>query len=454
MNRISLLAMLIFMLPVSCAQRQTKGNTSLKLKTIEVEDFVKHTNATDNETGLNYAVSFTFPVEYSDKTVLEKLQKNIIHHTLGEKYASFPPEKAVDAYIDDLKTEYSQEIRERRIEASGCYKGIANAIDFLSDERLQLIVTHEEQWTGSRYFETSDTTVFNLQTGEKYNDDDRQNLSDFRENNPGVFTEDADRQAFYYIWTCQQGEHAGATIVFARMGDVFRGEYVDPDFQDYFSIPVMGMIDSEGNVAGVSAVTSAGGIRGKLNGTITGDKFHAFWLPAPEMMELSEFREMEMTKKELSVEMKKEMDNHPDAFYNILYPEKTFVMYDSETSAAGKEKNRVIPFRAKTPFTEVAYGYAIGEWEQKHIHIGKGAKNNEVEFYLHIAESAKDDIDVTIQGFALLNGNIFRYNEAGYEFEVAVYNGFITVKTISGDLNGVKADGVYPALLEMSLYVN
>ena len=109
---------------------------------------------------------------------------------------------------------------------------------------------------------------------------------------------------------------------------------------------------------------------------------------------------------------------------------------------------------AETPYTEVAYGYSIGEQEQRHIHIGKGAKNDEVEFYLHLVEGGIQDTDVTIRGFARLDGNRFRYKEKGYEFEVAVYNRFITVKTITGDLDGVKADGVYPTTLEMSYYVN
>jgi hypothetical protein len=64
------------------------------------------------------------------------------------------------------------------------------------------------------------------------------------------------------------------------------------------------------------------------------------------------------------------------------------------------------------------------------------------------------DANVHITGVARLDGNTFRYDEKGYRFEVAVYNGFITVKTIAGDLEGVKADGIYPAALEMSHYVN
>jgi hypothetical protein len=121
---------------------------------------------------------------------------------------------------------------------------------------------------------------------------------------------------------------------------------------------------------------------------------------------------MEMTQKQLTSEEKKEMDK--------------------------------IPFQAETRCTKMVCGYSVGEWERKHIHIGKGSKEGEVEFSLYIVESGMNDIDVTIHGSAQLNGNRFRYTEKGYEFEVAVYTEFIMVKTISGDLNGVKVDGVYP----------
>ena len=221
-----------------------------------------------------------------------------------------------------------------------------------------------------------------------------------------------DEQPKYYYWVYQQGEHKDAEILFVRMNDVFKGEYIDFDFPKN-RVAIMGTIDSEGNVNGVSGVTSDDMILGLLKGKIIGDKFQAVWLPSPRMSDTQRFREMEMTKKEVSGEMKTDLDN--------------------------------IVFQAKTPHTEIAYGYSLGEQQRKHIHVGKGLKNGEVEFFLHLVESGINDIDITIHGFAPQNNNSFRYNEKGYEFEVTVYNGFITVKTISGDLDGVKADGVYPA---------
>ena len=114
----------------------------------------------------------------------------------------------------------------------------------------------------------------------------------------------------------------------------------------------------------------------------------------------------------------------------------------------------MILFLPETPYTEIVYGYSTGEWESRHVYVGEGAQQGETEFHLHIVESGMYETNVHITGIVRLEGNTFRYNEKGYQFEVAVYNGFITVKTIAGDLDGMKADGIYPATLEMSYYVN
>jgi len=208
-----------------------------------------------------------------------------------------------------------------------------------------------------------------------------------------------------YHWICRQGEHLGAEIVFARMGDVFCGEYT----QGNSNISIMGMIDGEGNVSGVSAVMPDGSIAGKLSGKIIGDKFDAVWLPTPTGIEISKSSEMKL------------------------------VLNTSE-----EQKKGTLLSPPEAPFLNNLYGYDIGEREMKLIHVERGAKKEEVIFHLHIEESGIDEIMIDIQGAAPINGNSFRYKEKGYEFEITAYNGFITLKTISGNLNGHKADGVYP----------
>jgi len=179
----------------------------------------------------------------------------------------------------------------------------------------------------------------------------------------------------------------------------------------------MGMLDDEGNVTGVSAIMPEGDIAGKLSGKITGDNLNAVWLPTPSGMEISEYREMELV-----------------------------------VNTSREQKNFELPSLSETAFTDNLYGYTSGEWEMKLIHVERGAKEEEVNFHLHIEASGIDEIIIDIQGAAPFNGNTFRYNEKGYEFEIAAYNGFITLTTLSGDWNGYKADGVYPEIIINDIY--
>ena len=225
-------------------------------------------------------------------------------------------------------------------------------------------------------------------------------------------------QSRYYHWSCRQGEHQGAEIVYTSVGNVFRGEYTDPGFQKH-SIPIMGMIDDDGNVIGVSAIMSQDDIAGKLSGKITNDIFNAVWLPTPTGMEISKRRDMKLV---------------------------------INTSSGEQKKSELPSFLSETAFMNNLYGYDIGEWEMKVIHIEQGPQKEKVIFHIHIEESGVEEIMIDIQGTAQVNGNSFRYKEKGYEFEITAYNGFITLTTISGDLDGYKADGVYPEKTVNDIY--
>jgi hypothetical protein len=222
-------------------------------------------------------------------------------------------------------------------------------------------------------------------------------------------------QSRYYHWMCQQGEYAEVVeIEYVRQGEAFYGFYTYGGEGTF----IMGMIDKDGNLTGISAATAFGEIEGKLSGKISGDKLHAEWSPSPSALDDfgSVFQEMELT----LLTDSPEITNEYLAEYGFI-PE--------------------------TPYTSVAYGYRIGEWEERYIFVGESANQGKAEFYLQIAEGGMNDIDVTITGTVTLNGNTFRYREKNCEFEVAVYNGFITVKTISGRLEGFQVDGVYPTVV-------
>ena len=246
-------------------------------------------------------------------------------------------------------------------------------------------------------------------------------------------------------WVCPHGDHAGAEIVFARMGNVFRGEYIDPGFQDFTSIPIVGTIDSKGNVTGVSGVIPHyGNIVGKLTGRITGNRFTATWSPAPKVIEYYMSRDMEMELQKPTPQMEEEMGKHPGAFYNPLFPDQTMVIN------GGPKISRITPF-VPAVVSDGTYGYAMDGWETRTIHIAPGNKKGEVDFRLYVKTEGQNGETVNIMGSAPLNGNTFHYRYEGGEFEVSVYTDFVAVKTTKGNTG---ADGVYPASIEQPFYIS
>lgn len=261
----------------------------------------------------------------------------------------------------------------------------------------------------------------------------------------------------FHYWSAEV-EGAGIMVVtFAQYCGVFRGEYVDPGFLDKVSIPVFGTIDNEGNVNAVSAsIPSGRGIRGTLQGKITDDTFHAVWSPTPEYG--GQFWEVDLRKVPLTSEAAAQVREHPDAFCNILFPEHIIHMDD--------RVDRIVPLMPENVRTiKQLYGYHIGEWESKTIQLKPGTNDGEVWFRLQLSQEGLCSLQADMEGVAPWDGNRFRYKEKGYEFEVAVYQGFVVIQTIVGsialgdacqDEDDVvfKADGVYPTPLNMNYYVN
>ncbi len=252
----------------------------------------------------------------------------------------------------------------------------------------------------------------------------------------------------YYYWTGQEGEE----IVYQIRGNVFRGEYVDPAFQDRLSIPVVGMIDREGNVDGVAAILLPdGNLYAMIKGKIAGDTFKAEWLATDDL------RSMTLYLKKLPSATTAEIDKHPDAFYNSLFPGYVY------GTSFGMEQSRVIPFMPANTFRSRTYGYRIGEWTMKYIHISPTENEGEVNFQIHLEEIGQYEIVVDMAGTASLKNNRFRYKEKNYEFEVTVYNGFVVIETLAGVIEPggatdsmdavLTADGVYPLSLGTSFYM-
>jgi len=235
----------------------------------------------------------------------------------------------------------------------------------------------------------------------------------------------------HYYWLGNEGE----VIIFTRMVNVFRGEYIDPDFQDFCSVPIAGTIDKDGNVRGVGFDIENGNLYAQMSGKITGNTFTATWSPLPQAV--SEFRSMNMKRQKPEPEIEQEIVKHPDAFYNWLFSERQLCTSD------GKSLNRVTPFLPKKTVTDKGqiYGYQIGEWEMKQLRI-VSAGNDEVQCYISIEQNGQSWVSVQMEVAAKLTGNTFYYKVKGEEFEVAIYNGFAVITPTNGttDPNAKEVD--------------
>ena len=151
------------------------GDIALKYQTIEVEDFIKHPNAEEDYHGLQYAINFTFPVEFNNEAVLKTLQRKFIAYTLGENYASLTLEAAINACIEDWKKEYNDEMEEFISETGfvlAYEHWISNSILLSTDRLLQLYTEGYSYLGGAHGSSGASAHLFNLQTGEEYSRND------------------------------------------------------------------------------------------------------------------------------------------------------------------------------------------------------------------------------------------------------------------------------------------
>ena len=159
----------LLLLAASCGQPAGSSSESLKFATIDIEDFLKHPQATNEEEGLKYKISFIYPEQYAVKNVLTALQRDFIAHVLGSKYASLAPEAAVKACIEDWKKEYLDQTGK---EPLAYHYLCADTVLFVNDALLQMVTYGYVFAGGAHGMESFEAHLFNLQTGKEYSRSD------------------------------------------------------------------------------------------------------------------------------------------------------------------------------------------------------------------------------------------------------------------------------------------
>jgi len=166
-------AVAIMTLAASCGEKSDTPN----FKTIEVDEFVKHPNATADYEGLECKITFTYPVKHENKEILATLQSKFIEYVLGKKYASLTPEEAVKACIEEWKKGYAEDIKEFEDDDFPAYAVsyeyiYSDTILFVNDVLLQMKTNKYVYGGGAHGFSSASAHLFNLKTGTEYTQSD------------------------------------------------------------------------------------------------------------------------------------------------------------------------------------------------------------------------------------------------------------------------------------------
>lgn len=128
-------------------------------------------------------IRFTFPVKYSDKTVLAAIQKQFVSSFLGEMYEELAPKEAIEKYtelyLEDYKqfeTDFKKELESPNdlpIESWFSYnESSANEITYNSNDILCYSIQIESYTGGAHGAHSSMNYVLDLTTGRVITEED------------------------------------------------------------------------------------------------------------------------------------------------------------------------------------------------------------------------------------------------------------------------------------------
>ena len=154
--------------------KQTVEN-DIQFESIQV-DKTYHLLDNPNNPNCNLQLSFTFPIQFHDKEILNRLQKNFVHSYFGEKYIDLSPNKAIVQYAEDyiqaykeLETDFKDEQKKEKespIDSWYSYYEMAsNEITYNQNGLLSYSINFENYTGGAQGSHTYTNHVLNLATG-------------------------------------------------------------------------------------------------------------------------------------------------------------------------------------------------------------------------------------------------------------------------------------------------
>lgn len=161
--------LVVVVLFAACSEKKEKkeeGEPSLKLKTTVMEETILCPGGDEEENKMIYTINLTYPSEFGDPKVLEKLQQHFVQHAFGEELSGRSVDNVIELIAEGWKTDYLDNCMDRFWNL-----GVYDSIVYVSDELLQYYVCAYET-NGANNSGMLTYHLLSLQTGNEYTQED------------------------------------------------------------------------------------------------------------------------------------------------------------------------------------------------------------------------------------------------------------------------------------------
>lgn len=162
-----------------------------------------HIDNDSTQPSCNLNLTFTYPLDYTDKTILDSIQRIFISSFIGESYQTKGPKEAllqyeqeyIDGYKHDIEVFYNniQSDHENENKYLSYYETIANKIVFNKTNILSFEVLHTNYKGGTNTYKFYNNYSINLKTGILLTENDIFN-PEYKEILSSLFKEDIIRK--------------------------------------------------------------------------------------------------------------------------------------------------------------------------------------------------------------------------------------------------------------------
>ncbi len=181
-NGLCVLFFLSFMITGCKPGTKKTAENNIQFDSISV-DRTYHLLENPDNPNCNLQISFTFPVKYSNKEILQKIQKQFVLSCFGDTYENATPQEAIERYTQDylsaykdLETDFKQELEKDKNQPVASwfsyYEMASNDIVYNENDIISYTVNMESYTGGAHGSHSHMNHVLNLKTGEPVTEED------------------------------------------------------------------------------------------------------------------------------------------------------------------------------------------------------------------------------------------------------------------------------------------